>query len=79
MKILLFALVNAPPFVQWREIGGVDLLYLAPWVLLIWLLVPKNEESKTLRISWRSVVLWTLGIMVLTFVALVIYYILSGI
>lgn len=78
METFMHALVSGSPFVQWRGIGGSDLLYLAPWILLIWLLVPKSGESKALRVPWMTVLLLGIGLVALAFLVLVAYYTVSG-
>ena len=74
----LHALIGAAPFEQWRSVGASDLVYLAPWALLIWLLVPKNRESEPSMISWKTVLFCFAGGIMLLFLALVVYYLLSA-
>lgn len=71
------ALLAGSPFGQWHDIGVSDVPYLAPWILLIWLLVPKSGESKSLRIPWRTVLLTGAIFVILAFLALVVYYLLE--
>jgi hypothetical protein len=78
MTTFVLALVDDAPFTQWGDIGASDLLWLAPWIIVIWILVPKSGESKALRVPWRTVLLSSLGVAALAFVVLVMFYILSG-
>lgn len=79
MEAFVLALVSGSPFVQWHDIGAGDVLYLAPWILLIWLLVPNRGESRALRVPWRTVLVAGVGVTALAFLALVVHYTLSGV
>lgn len=78
MTVFVLALTSASPFVQWTDVDASTLLYLLPWVLLTFLLVPKGGETKALRISWRTVLVVSLCVVALIFVALVVYYLIAG-
>jgi hypothetical protein len=74
MELTVHALVVGSPFQQWLAIGVRDVLFLMPWVLLVWLLTPKGGEAKVLRVSWRAVLLAGTSVAALTFFPLVVYY-----
>lgn len=51
---LLAQLAADAPFSQWADMEGGDIIYLIPYVLIIWLLVPKSGSSSKKTASSSS-------------------------
>lgn len=78
MQMFVHALVSGPPFLQWREVSGGDVVYLLPWILLIVLLSPKGGEFAALRVPWPRVPVAGVVVAAVALIVLVVLSLVAG-
>lgn len=78
MTVFVLALLIAAPFTQWTDVDAGKLVYLLPWIVLIFLLIPRRREAESPGVPWLAVLAVVAGAVVCCFVALVVYYLITG-